>query len=155
MNLIDLRGRQDEPAVRRVLEQSHGSTEALEEACAHYRSGEWTFIGWQEGEEILACAGAEQLTGGTIGIRSIAVAPAWRHRGLGRTLLDSLAGRAGASMVVAETDTMLSASIVVADSPSRMRLRSLAVRATGAFTRSHADPLLVLGRISLAERPHG
>src|SRR5947199_5625169 len=62
MNLIDLRGRQDEPAVRRVLERSHGSTEALEEACAHYRSGEWTFIGWQEGEEILACAGAEQLT---------------------------------------------------------------------------------------------
>ena len=59
MNLIDLRGRQDEPAVRRVLERSHGSTEALEEACAHYRSGEWTFIGWQEGEEILACAGAE------------------------------------------------------------------------------------------------
>ena len=104
MNLIDLRGRQDEPAVRRVLERSHGSTEALEEACAHYRSGEWTFIGWQEGEEILACAGAEQLTGGTIGIRSIAVAPVWRHRGLGRTLLDSLAGRAGASMVVAETD---------------------------------------------------
>ncbi|TMK93300.1 MAG: GNAT family N-acetyltransferase [Actinobacteria bacterium] len=104
MNLIDLRGRQDEPAVRRVLEQSHGSTEAREEACAHDRSGEWTFIGWQEGEEILACAGAEQLTGGTIGIRSIAVAPAWRHRGLGRTLLDSLAGRAGASMVVAETD---------------------------------------------------
>jgi len=104
MNLIDLRGRQDEPAVRRVLERSHGSTEALEEACAHYRSGEWTFIGWQEGEEILACAGAEQLTGGTIGIRSIVVAPAWRHRGLGRTLLDSLAGRAGASMVVAETD---------------------------------------------------
>src|SRR5437762_12764494 len=50
MNLIDLRGRQDEPAVRRVLEQSHGSTEALEEACAHYRSGEWTFIGWQEGK---------------------------------------------------------------------------------------------------------
>jgi len=104
MNLIDLSGRQDEPAIRRVLEQSHGSTEALEEASAHYRSGEWTFIGWQEGEEILACAGAEQLTGGTIGIRSIAVAPAWRHRGLGRTLLDSLAGRAGASMVVAETD---------------------------------------------------
>ena len=104
MNLIDLRGRQDEPAVRRVLERSHGSTETLEEACAHCRSGEWTFIGWQEGEEILACAGAEQLTGGTIGIRSIAVAPAWRHRGLGRTLLDSLAGRAGASMVVAETD---------------------------------------------------
>jgi ribosomal protein S18 acetylase RimI-like enzyme len=62
------------------------------------------FIGWQEGTEILACAGAEQLRSGTIGIRSIAVAPAWRKRGLGRTLLDALAERAAASTVVAETD---------------------------------------------------
>jgi ribosomal protein S18 acetylase RimI-like enzyme len=105
MNLIDLRGRQDEPAVRRVLERSHGSTEALEEACAHYRSGEWAFIGWQEGEEILACAGAEKLNSDTIGIRSIAVAPPWRNRGLGRTLIDALAERAPwAERVVAETD---------------------------------------------------
>jgi GNAT superfamily N-acetyltransferase len=104
MNLIDLSGRQDEPAIRRVLEQSHGSTEALEEACAHYRSGEWTFIGWQEGEEILACAGAEELSSGTIGIRSIAVAPAWRNRGVGRKLIEALAERASAKRVVAETD---------------------------------------------------
>jgi ribosomal protein S18 acetylase RimI-like enzyme len=104
MNLMDLSGRQDEPAVRRVLEQSHGSPAALEEACAHYRSGEWTFIGWQEGHEILACAGAENLGSGTIGIRSIAVAPTWRDRGLGRALIDSLAERARAKRVVAETD---------------------------------------------------
>jgi N-acetylglutamate synthase-like GNAT family acetyltransferase len=104
MNLIDLSGREVEPAIRRVLEQSHGSTEALEEACAHYRSGEWTFIGWQEGDEILACAGAEKLSSGTIGIRSIAVVPAWRDRGLGRTLIDALAERARAKQVVAETD---------------------------------------------------
>ena len=102
--LIDLSGRQDEPAIRRVLEQSHGSTGALEEACAHYRSGEWTFIGWQDGEEILACAGAEKLSSSTIGVRSIAVAPAWRNRGVGRTLIDALAERAGAKRVVAETD---------------------------------------------------
>ena len=104
MNLIDLSGPQAQPGIRRVLEQSQGSTEALEEACAHYRSGEWTFIGWPEGVEILACAGAEQLNSGTIGIRSIAVAPAWRKRGLGRTLIDALAERAGAKRVVAETD---------------------------------------------------
>ena len=102
--IVDLSGRQDEPAVRRVLELSHGSTEALEEACAHYRSGEWAFIGWQEGQEILACAGAETLGDDTIGVRSIAVAPACRGRGLGRTLLDALAERAGVKRVVAETD---------------------------------------------------
>jgi N-acetylglutamate synthase-like GNAT family acetyltransferase len=104
MNFVDLGGRQDEPAVRRLLAQSHGTAEALEEACAHYRSGEWTFIGWQEREEIFACAGAEKLSSGTIGIRSIAVAPEWRNRGLGRTLIDALAKLAGAKRVVAETD---------------------------------------------------
>lgn len=104
MNIIDLSGRQDDPAIRSVLEQSHASLEALEEACAHYRSGEWIFIGWLDGEEILACAGAERLGGGTIGIRSIAVAPTWRNRGLGRTLIDTLAEWAGAKRVVAETD---------------------------------------------------
>ena len=104
MDLIDLAGRQDEPAVRTVLEKSHGSAEALEEACAHYRSGAWPFIGLSEGHEILACAGAERLGGGTIGIRSIAVAPRWRDRGLGRMLLDAIAERLGADRLVAETD---------------------------------------------------
>jgi ribosomal protein S18 acetylase RimI-like enzyme len=87
-----------------VLEQSHGSREALEEASAHYRSGEWSFIGWQEGEVIVACAGAEKLGGGTIGIRSIAVAPAWRNRGVGRALIDALVKHHNAARVVAETD---------------------------------------------------
>ena len=104
MKLVDLNGRQDEPGVRSVLQQSHGSAEALEEACVHYRSGEWAFIGWQEGEAVLACAGAERLGDDTIGIRSIAVEPAWRRRGLGRTLLDALAERLRAKHLVAETD---------------------------------------------------
>ena len=104
MDLVELNGRQDEPVVRRVLELSHGSKEALEEVCAHYLSGQWPFIGWQEGEEVLACAGAERLGKGTIGIRSIAVEPARRRRGLGRTLLDALAHRLEARTLVAETD---------------------------------------------------
>jgi len=104
MDLVELNGRQDEPAVRRVLELSHGSKEALEEVCAHYLCGDWTFIGWQEGDEILACVGAERLGEGTIGIRSIAVEPARRRRGLGRTLLDALAEPLEAGRIVAETD---------------------------------------------------
>ncbi len=104
MHIVDLNGRQDEPAVLSVLKQSHGSAAALEEARNHYRSGEWLFIGWQEGDEILACAGAEQHPNATIGINSIAVARGWRNRGLARALIDALAERMGAERVVAETD---------------------------------------------------
>jgi len=104
MQMVDLNGRQDEPVVLSVLTHSHGSTAALEEARAHYRSGEWLFIGWQEGDEILACAGAEQHPNATIGISSIAVAPGWRNRGLAATLIDALVERLHAERVVAETD---------------------------------------------------
>jgi ribosomal protein S18 acetylase RimI-like enzyme len=103
-DIVDLTGRQDEPAVLRVLVRSHGSREALDEVQRHYQSGEWTFIGVQDGDEILACAGAERLDNGTIGIRSIAVEPSRRNQGLGRTLLDALAERLGAERVIAETD---------------------------------------------------
>jgi ribosomal protein S18 acetylase RimI-like enzyme len=104
MHIVDLNGRQDEPSVLSVLGQSHGSAAALEEACAHYRSGEWRFIGWQEGDEILACAGAQQHPNATIGINSIAVATDWRDRGLASALIDALVERMGAQRVVAETD---------------------------------------------------
>jgi N-acetylglutamate synthase-like GNAT family acetyltransferase len=104
MNLVDLNGRQDEPAVLEILRQAHGSKRALEEARAHYRSGEWPLIGWQEGDEMVACAGAEEDPDATIGIRSIVVAPDWRNRGLARGLIDALAERMGAQQVIAETD---------------------------------------------------
>jgi GNAT superfamily N-acetyltransferase len=104
MDLIDLTGRQDEPAVRKVLERSHGSTQALDEVRVRYASGEWLFIGIQDGNEVVACAGAERLDDGTIGVRSIAVDPSWRRHGLGRLLLDAIAERLGAERIVAETD---------------------------------------------------
>jgi ribosomal protein S18 acetylase RimI-like enzyme len=104
MNLVDLNGRQDEPSVLTVLRQSHGSEAALNEVRAHYQAGDWPFIGWQEGDALLACAGAERLGRGTIGIRSIAVAGNCRNRGLARSLIDALAERMGADEVVAETD---------------------------------------------------
>jgi ribosomal protein S18 acetylase RimI-like enzyme len=104
MGIVELNGRQDEPAVLSVLRQSHGSEAALEEARDHYRSGYRLFIGWQERKEIVACAGAEQHPNNTIGISSIAVAPGWRNRGLARALIEALAERMGAERVVAETD---------------------------------------------------
>jgi len=104
MDIVDLNGRQDEPAVLSVLKQSHGPVEALDDARDHYRSGEWLFIGWQEGDEILAVAGAEHHPNATIAINSIAVAPEWRSRGLGRALIDELAERMRADQIVAETD---------------------------------------------------
>jgi ribosomal protein S18 acetylase RimI-like enzyme len=104
MDLVDLKGKQDEPAVLRVLTLSHGSADALDEARSHYGSGEWMFIGLQEEDQLIACAGAERLDSQTIGIRSIAVDPSSRHRGLGRALLDALAEGFDARRVVAETD---------------------------------------------------
>lgn len=104
MNLLELNGRQDEPAVLEILRQGHGSDEALNEACAHYRSGEWPFIGWQEGDDMVACAGAEEHANATIGVRSIVVAPNWRNRGLARALIHALAERMRADQIVAETD---------------------------------------------------
>jgi len=103
-DIIDLRGRQDEPAVLNVLVLSHGSEEALDEVRSHYASGEWEFIGLQVEGQVVGCAGAERLDGETIGMRSIAVDPSTRHRGLGRALIDALAERLGARRVVAETD---------------------------------------------------
>jgi ribosomal protein S18 acetylase RimI-like enzyme len=87
-----------------VLQRAHGSEAALDEARARYGSGDWTLLGWQEGDEILACAGAEDYALDTIGIRSIAVVPDRRNRGLARALIDALAERMCARCVVAETD---------------------------------------------------
>jgi ribosomal protein S18 acetylase RimI-like enzyme len=104
VNLVDLNGRRDEPDVLGVLEQSHGSAAALEEARAHYRSGEWLLLGWQDGYEVLAGAGAEKYDADTIGIRSIAVVPSRRNKGLAHPLVDALSERMDAERVVAETD---------------------------------------------------
>jgi len=90
--------------VLRLLEHLHSRAERIEEARNHYRSGQWTFLGWEVKGLVVACAGSEPLDSGTIGIRSIAVAPTWRNRGIGRALIDALAKQAEAEHVVADTD---------------------------------------------------
>lgn len=103
--LLDLQGRQDEPDVLRLLEYAHARPERIVEARAHYGSGEWAFVGFVgEAGEVVACAGAERYDDRSIGIRSIAVAPHWRRRGLGRAMVVALLQRSGLERVVAETD---------------------------------------------------
>jgi N-acetylglutamate synthase-like GNAT family acetyltransferase len=104
MQLVDLKGRQDEPRALRILERSHASIEALDVVRTRYATGEWMFLGLEEDEDIVACAGAERLDDRTIGIRSIAVDPSWRHLGMGRTLLGALGEQLDAERIVAETD---------------------------------------------------
>jgi GNAT superfamily N-acetyltransferase len=140
-----------------LLEPSHGSEAALEEACAHYRSGEWTLIAWQEGDEVLACAGAERLDSETIGIRSIAVAPAWRNRGLGRTLLDALVSLRG------ELDYQNQVRDHAADESDRpdkllqqrlIRLNGIRLGSRCRCTRGFRRPCSALTALHLCTLPH-
>lgn len=125
MELADLSSYADDPQVLAVLALSHGSREALDEARAHYRSGDWVFLGIRHGDEVIACAGAEWFDPETIGVRSIAVAPDWRGQGLGRSLLDALTDRFGTTRMVAETDDgavgfYRNCDFTVEDAPSRL-----------------------------------
>ncbi|MBA3330846.1 MAG: GNAT family N-acetyltransferase [Actinobacteria bacterium] len=104
MALVDLRGREDEPAVRALLACAHGSAPSVDRAAARYRTGEWVLIGWEEGGALVACAGVERGASGDIAMRSVAVVPERRGQGSGRALVDAVAGAATARRLVAETD---------------------------------------------------
>jgi len=104
MALVDLRGRQDEPAVRALLACAHGSAASADRAAARYRSGEWVLIGWEDGSALVACAGVERVASDEIAMRSVAVARERRRQGNGRALVDAVAGAATARRLVAETD---------------------------------------------------
>ncbi len=104
MGLVDLRGRENEPAVRSLLVHAHGSRESIERALACYRERRWILIGWEEEDELAACAGVERRDSTTIALHSVAVVPERRLRGIGRALIDGLASVGTARRIVAETD---------------------------------------------------
>jgi hypothetical protein len=49
---VDLTRGRMKPTVLRVLALSDGSPEALGEVRAHYRSGDWPFIGLRDGDDM-------------------------------------------------------------------------------------------------------
>lgn len=104
MALVDLRARCDDPAVRALAAHAHGSAESLERAPDRYRAREWALVGWEEDGELAACAGVERVAQQEIVLRSVAVAPDRRGRGVGRALVEALAQAATARTLVAETD---------------------------------------------------
>jgi GNAT superfamily N-acetyltransferase len=103
VGLIPLRGREDEPSVRSLLADAHGTPDAVDRAVARYRSREWILVGWEEQDDVIACAGVER-DGGDIVVRSVAVLPARRRQGVGRELVNALVDVATARRLVAETD---------------------------------------------------
>jgi GNAT superfamily N-acetyltransferase len=102
MALVDLRGRVDEDAVLALLALAHG--DELDAVLPGYRAREWGLVGWAEDEAPVACAGVERLDGDELRLRAVAVAPDRRGRGIGRALLDAVAGVATARRLVAEAD---------------------------------------------------
>jgi GNAT superfamily N-acetyltransferase len=103
VGLISLRGREGEPAVRSLLTEAHGTPDSVDRAVARYRSREWILVGWKERDDVVACAGVER-DGDDIVVRSVAVVPARRRKGVGRALVNALVDVATASRLVAETD---------------------------------------------------
>jgi GNAT superfamily N-acetyltransferase len=105
MGLVDLRGRENDPAVRLLLTFAHGSPQAVDDAVSRYRDREWLLVGWEDSARgLAACAGVERVSDRELGVRSLAVAPGLRGRGIGRAFVDALAVVATARRLVAETD---------------------------------------------------
>jgi N-acetylglutamate synthase-like GNAT family acetyltransferase len=104
VTLVDLRGRHDEEAVRGLLALAHGSPESLERAVARYATGEWMLTGWDDDGELAATCGVHRVDDDELRLRSVAVAPGRRRRGIGRALVGALAAAATAKRLVAETD---------------------------------------------------
>ena len=102
MGLVELRERIDEPAVRALLEAAHRGS--LEAAVDQNRARDWVLVGWEEDGVLVASAGVERVTSEEVRLRSVAVAPERRARGIGRALVGALAEVAAARRLVAETD---------------------------------------------------
>jgi GNAT superfamily N-acetyltransferase len=104
MTLVDLRGREDEDAVRSLLAVAHGSPAHEEEALDRYRSGEWRLVGWSESDEVVACAGVSRDDDRSVVLHAVGVAPAWQGRGVDVELVHAVAALASSHRLLAETD---------------------------------------------------
>lgn len=87
MGLVDLRGREGDADVRNLLPRRDDRTGIL--------------IGWEEDGDLVACAAIERDERDLV-LHAVAVADDKRGRGIGRSLLDAIAGVATAQRLVAE-----------------------------------------------------
>jgi hypothetical protein len=92
MGLVDLRGREDEPAVQRLVAVAQ-SARAPDDAAP---------IGWEEAGDVIACAVVSRR-GEALEIHAIVVAPDGDDR-VERALVEALAASANGARLVAETD---------------------------------------------------
>lgn len=105
--LVDLLPRLDEPSVRDLLAQSAGNpTPAkLDALAARYRAvPDLRLLGDETGHGLAGCIGLALGAGETAVVEHIAVAPAERRRGLGRSLVTSAAALYSLTCLSAETD---------------------------------------------------
>jgi hypothetical protein len=85
-----------------LLALAHGPV--LDDVLPRYRAREWGLVGWAEDGTPVACAGVQRLGADEVRLRAVAVALERRGRGIGRTLVDEVAGVAIARRLVAEAD---------------------------------------------------
>jgi ribosomal protein S18 acetylase RimI-like enzyme len=107
MELVDVTDRLGEPELREVLSASVGfpTPEKLARVAEAYVSQpSWTAFALMDGAEVVGIIGLESVEIGRGRIRHLAVAPERRRRGVGRTLIDRMARRAGLREIFAETD---------------------------------------------------
>lgn len=100
---VDLRKRVDDRDVRALVTASHGRISSAVRALEHYRSGEWTLLGYELRGLAVACIGFE-VTPSEVLIRTLAVDAMHRDRGLARNLIGEIAAQFPGSRLVAETD---------------------------------------------------
>jgi hypothetical protein len=84
MALVDLRGRENEPGVRALLEADDA----------------WNLIGWNRDGALVACAGVERLDAGEVAVRALVA----RDDADATSLLDAIVDVATASRIVADAD---------------------------------------------------
>jgi len=109
-DVIDLRGREHEPAVVEPLAaaQIHRAPEdalsrAPSIATKYARSNRLRLYGCASEQAFVGLAGTELGTAGAAFLRDLAVAPGQRRRGVGRALVDFLRGEAGFSAIEGHT----------------------------------------------------
>jgi ribosomal protein S18 acetylase RimI-like enzyme len=111
--LVDLERRLGDEDVTRLLEEASGSVAAAERAAARYRARDWTLLGHEENGVLVGCIGVEVIgpardTPGDpprVVLHSVAVAPRFRGRGVGRQLVRGVAARFPGGTLEAETDS--------------------------------------------------